>query len=138
MSVLRQPRETEISTRQEAGVELRKPHGKQSRFGDILPGRPSPAAVLPIPTEHDEIEKLYRLYYEVLGKLRYSEGMALIRAFGYKESTWLMRKYKHRKPRLPEVVLTLNWFRSGKPIISHKRRLTAELLFGDVPNIYMP
>ena len=130
---MKQLREAGISIRHEAGVELRKPRGKQSRFGDILPGRPSPAAELPIPTEHDEIEELYRLYYEILDKLRYSEGMALIRALGYKESTWLMRKYNCRKPKLPEVVLTVNWFRNGKPLISHKRRLTAELLFGEAP-----
>lgn len=124
---------TSISIRREAGVELERAHGTQPRFGDILPGRPCPAANLPIPTERREIEELYAEYDSVVEQLRYREGMALMRAFGYTKSTWLMRRYKHRRPRLPEVVLTVNWFRSGKPVISHKRRLTAELLFGKAP-----
>jgi hypothetical protein len=115
---------------QPTGMALKPPQRKRRHFGDILPGRPCPAADLPIPTERREIEELYRQYDLAVEQLSYSEGMALIRGFGYSKSTWLMRRYKHRKPRLPEVVLTLIWVRNGKPMISHKRRLTAELVWG--------
>ena len=98
-----------------------------------MPGRPCPTADLPIPTERSEILELYAEYDSVVEQLRYREGMALMRGFGYTKSTWLMRKYKHRRPRLPEVMLTLIWVRSGKPVISHKRRLTAALLWGEAP-----
>jgi hypothetical protein len=116
---------------QPTGMALKPPQRKRHpHFGDILPGRPRPAADLPIPTERREIKRLYAEYDSVVEQLSYSEGMALIRGFGYSKSTWLMRRYKHRRPRLPEVALTLRWVRSGKPMIPHKRRLTAELICG--------
>jgi len=120
-----------IRTSQPTGLALTpSPRKRQPQFGDLLPGRPCPAADLPIPTERREIEKLYAEYDSVVEQLQYREGMALMRGFGYRKSTWLSRKYKHRRPRLPELVLTLIWVRSGKPMISHKRRLTAELVWG--------
>jgi len=120
-----------IRMSQPVGLALERPQRKRHpHFGDILPGRPSPTAELPIPTERSEIDRLYAEYDLVLEQLQYREGMALVRALGYTKSTWLARRYRHRKPRLPEVVLTLNWIRSGKPMISHKRRLTAELVWG--------
>jgi hypothetical protein len=118
---------------QPTGMALKPPQRKRRHFGDILPGRPCPAADLPIPTDRREIEELYQEYYLVLEQLCHSEGIALMRAFGYTKSTWLMRRYRHRKPRLPEVVATLAWVRSGKPVISHKRRLTAALVWGNAP-----
>ena len=120
-----------IRMSQPVGLALERPQRKRHpHLGDILPGRPSPAAELRIPTDRREIEKLYAEYDSVVEQLSYSEGMALIRGFGYTKSTWLSRKYKHRKPRLPEVVLTLTWVRNGRPMVSHKRRLTAELVWG--------
>jgi len=121
------------SIRMSQPIELALERAQRKRhphFGDILPGRPSPAADLPIPTNRREIERLYAEYDSVVEELPYAEGMALVRAFGYTKSTWLARRYKHRKPRLPEVVLTLTWVRNGKPVISHRRRLTAELVWG--------
>jgi len=109
---------------------MRRPRGKQPHFGDILPGRPTPTADLPLPTGKRDIEKLYAEYFEAIDQLTYTEGMRLVRGLGYGRGCWLARKYRHRKPRLPEVVLTLNWIRNGKPTIANKRRLTAELLFG--------
>lgn len=120
-----------IRMSQPVGLALERPQRKRHpHFGNILPGRPSPAAELPIPTGRKAVDELYRQYYEILDGLSYSEGMTLMRGLGYGKSCWLGRKYRHRKPRLPEAVLTVSWFRSGKPVISHKRRLTAELLWG--------
>ena len=122
---------TSISTRREAGVEFGWPHGKQPHFGDILPGRPRPAANLPVPTTDKEIDELYEEYHGILPKLRYGEAMSLCRALRCSYSTYLMRRYKHRKAKLPEVMLVVDWYRNGKPMTVTKRKLTSALLFFD-------
>jgi len=98
---------------------------KTRHIGDILAGRPY--LVANIPTESWEFEELKIKYHEILNKLTYKEAMALCRAFDYSYSTFLMRKYGHRHPRFEEVILTVNWYRNGKPVVAKKHRIVASL-----------
>lgn len=128
-----QPGTPYISISTDTRVETHRGQDKrQPNFGDTIAGRPYLTANLQIPTTQERIDELYSEYYEILPSLTYREAMSLCRAFGCSYSTYLMRRYKHRKARLPEVVLVVNWYRAGKPVIASKHKLTvASLLFGD-------
>ena len=54
--------------------------------------------------------------------------MSLCRALGYSYSTFLARKYLHRKPRLEEVILTVWWYKHGKPVRFRKHKYTMSFL----------
>ena len=108
------PREPEISF-----LRLAKQLEKRVYHGDDLPGRPF--AVATIPKDREEIVKLRFKYQEIVNQLTYQEAMALMRALDKTWSTFLMRKYGHRPPSLEEVILTIQWFDSGKPIQFNKQ-----------------
>jgi len=121
-----------ITIHRDTGLVMRRTqHKGQPRLGDNLPGRPYYTAYLQIPTTRQEIDELYEEYYELLSELRYGEAMALCRALRCSYSTYLMRRYKHRRAKLPEVMMVVSWYRSGKPMIAKKHKLTiARLFFG--------
>jgi hypothetical protein len=121
-----------ISMSRETGIEMRRPqYRRQPRFGDKLPGRPAHIAVIEIPKTQRKIDKLCRKYYQILPKLTYGEAMSLCRALRCSYSTYLMRRYGHRRPRLEEIILVVNWYKAGKPTVVTKRKLTiASLFFG--------
>lgn len=110
-------------------VMRRSRYTGQPRFGDNLPGRPGLIANVQIPTTRQEIDELYEEYYGLLSELRYGEAMSLCRALRCSYSTYLMRRYKHRKAKLPEVMMVVSWYRSGKPMIVKKHKLTIAGLF---------
>lgn len=119
-----------IRIRRDTGLVMRRSrYTGQPQFGDNLPGRPYHTANLQIPTTQEEIDQLYDEYYGVLAELHYGEAMSLCRALRYSYSTYLMRRYKHRKAKLPEVVMVVGWYRSGKPMIVKKHKLTIASLF---------
>jgi|GEM_PF-6002469 len=99
------------------------------RFGDKLPGRPTRTAKIDIPKSQRKITRLYKQYHELVPKLTRAEAMALCRALKYTYSTFLMRKYRHRKPKLEEVILVVGWIKAGKPVTINRRKLTIASLF---------
>jgi len=96
--------------------------------GEIIGGRPYLEAHIPImnmPLSAEQIEDFREKYSRIIQELNYQEQGAWCRAFGYKRSTYLARKYQHRQPKLEEVILTLYWYENGKAVKyrKHKYRL---------------
>jgi hypothetical protein len=111
----------------------RVPRRCQHHFGDKLPGRPTHTAELAMPKTSRQIKRLYNRYYKILRALHYGEAQALCRGLKCSYSTFLMRKYEHRRPKLEEVIAVVTWDKSGRPTVANKRRLTRALLFGIGP-----
>lgn len=105
----------------------RIPQKKRAQHGNDLPGRPF--AVATIPQDWWAIEQARFRYSEIIHGLTYQEAMALMRALDRTWSTFLMRKYGHREPSLEEIILTIQWFDSGKPIQITKHHLKIASLF---------
>ena len=120
-----------ISIRAETGVEIKKVrHKGQPDFGDTIGGRPYLTADLGTSLTPEAIADLYKEYHDILPELSYKEAMALCRSLNYTHSTFLMRRYKHRKAKLSEVILVVSWYRAGKPVIVNKHKLSEASLFG--------
>jgi len=99
-------------------------HGGRGQLNVVPPGRPYFVAHIPGPCEFEELELKY---YDVIRGLSYREAMAWCRGFGYSYSTYLMRRYVHRRPRLEEVILTLGWYQDGKPVQRKNRTSVASV-----------
>lgn len=84
----------------------------------VPPGRPYFVAHMPTPLEFDELKLKY---YDIMAELTHKEAMAWCRGFGYKWSTFLMRRYQHRRPKMEEVILTIGWYDDGKPVQRRNR-----------------
>lgn len=126
-----QPGTPYVSIGDETGVEIEKGQYKaQPDFGDTIGGRPYLTANLGTSLTPETIANLYREYHNILSELCYKESMALCRSLNYTRSTFLMRRYKHRKAKLSEVILVVSWYRAGKPVIVNKHKLTEASLFG--------
>ena len=101
---------------------------RQRRDGEIIGGRPYLVAHIPgmdIPGDAQEFREFRERYHEILQGLTYQEQQAWCRAFKVSRSTFLGRKYGHRDPKLEEVILTLYWWKLGKPTRYHKHRYTS-------------
>ena len=103
--------------------EIRK-HGGKSRFNIVPPGHPY--FVAHIPVGPGEFAQLYFKYYDIMVGLTYREAMAWCRAFGYSYTTYLMRRYQHRSPKLEEIILTIGWYDAGKPVERRDRTTIAD------------
>ena len=110
---------------------------RQRRDGEIIGGRPYLVAHIPgmdVPGDAQEFREFRERYYEILQGLTYQEQQAWCRAFKVSRSTFLCRKYGHREPKLEEVILTLYWYKLGKPTKYHKQKYrSARADTGQVP-----
>jgi hypothetical protein len=104
-------------------IQLKRESAKKLGPNVVPPGRPY--LVAHIPTNPDEFEQLRLRFYDIMTELTYREAMAWCRAFNYTWSTFLMRKYQHRKPSLEEVVLTCAWDDNGRPVERKNRYIVA-------------
>jgi len=107
-------------------LDLIKKHRAQPGLNVVPPGRPFYIAHIPMNTW--ELEELKLKYYDILGDLKYREAMAWCRGFNYSYTTYLMRRYRHRRPRLEEVILTVGWYDAGKPVQRKNRKSIASFL----------
>jgi len=80
----------------------------------VPPGRSYYIAHMPSTTE--EIKELRQRFNEIMKELSCREARAWCRGFGYSWSTFLMRKYRHRAPKLEEIIITCAWIDAGKPV----------------------
>ena len=103
-----------------SGQKLRRKPG-QSATGYV--GRPYLRADMPVSSV--EFHDLRMKYYDIIRRLSHREAMAICRALNYSYSTFLMRKYCHRQPKLEEVILVTDWFDRGKPTITKQRYVFA-------------
>ena len=85
----------------------------KSSLNVIPPGRPYFVAHIPDPLEFGDMRKQF---YDIMRTLTYKEAMAWCRGFGYSYSTYLMRRYQHREPKMEEVIITIGWYDDGKPV----------------------
>jgi len=95
---------------------------KQSSHNVVPPGRPYFIAHIPDPMEFWDMRKRF---YDIMLNLTYKEAMAWCRGFGYSYSTYLMRRYQHRGPKMEEVIITIGWYDDGKPVERRTRNHTA-------------
>ena len=72
--------------------------------------------VAQLPSTPEEIAELYQRFDEIINSLTYREAMAWCRGWQRSYSTYLARKYHHRKPSLEEVIITCQWADDGKPV----------------------
>jgi hypothetical protein len=110
-------------------LELLKKAAQKPRPNVVPPGRTYFVAHIPI--ESWEFEALRIKYQEILQELTYREAIAWCRGLGFKWSTFLMRKYRHRAPRLEEIILTVGWYDAGKPVQRKNRHTVAHFILGD-------
>lgn len=104
-------------------IQLMRESAKKPGPNVVPPGRTYYAAQFPV--DLDEYEKLVERYHEVLESLTHREAMAWCRGRGVKYATYLMRRYRHRKPKPDEVYLTVAWFDAGKPVEGRNRKTIA-------------
>ena len=104
-------------------IQLMRESAKKPGPNVVPPGRTYYAAQFPVNLE--EYEKLVDRYHEILESLTYREATAWCRGWGFKYATYLMRRYRHRKPKPDEVYLTVAWFEAGKPVEGRNRKTIA-------------
>lgn len=95
-------------------IELMRGPVKKTGPNVVPPGRSY--YIAQFPTSMEEIKELYHRFNEIIKELSYREAQAWCRGFGYKWSTFLMRKYRHRSPTLEEIIITCAWVDAGKPV----------------------
>lgn len=95
-------------------IQLMKQGAKKPGSHNVVPpGRPYFVAHIPDPLEFEDMRMRF---YAIMLNLTHQESMAWCRGFGYSHSTYLMRRYQHRKPKLEEVIITVGWYDIGKPV----------------------
>ena len=95
-------------------IQLIEKRTKKTGPNVVPPGRPYYIARMPATTE--EIKELRQRFNEIMMELSCREARAWCRGFGYTWSTFLMRKYRHRAPKLEEIIITCAWIDAGKPV----------------------
>jgi hypothetical protein len=95
-------------------IQLMRGKAKKPGPNVVPPGRSYYIAYMPATME--EIKELRQRFNEIMNELSYREARAWCRGFNRKWSTFLSRKYGHRKPKLEEIIITCAWVDAGKPV----------------------
>ena len=110
------------------GKRPRKPRKERlQRPGEVLGGRPYLVADMPAmlsPGDKWVFDDIVWEYNRIVRTLTYRESRAICNAFDYTYSTFKARRSLYRPAPLWEVLLVVDWYKRGKPIVRKRHTHT--------------